>query len=314
MNSYFLPLGLALAFLVAWLVPEPGKLLNQWGLITWMVVIIFLVNGYQTRLHRIPKERSLILTALLAIAINLLLSPFIGLLLVTQSGLPDGAVMGLIVMASVPATLSSGIVMTQLAGGDGVKALALTILLNLVGVFILPLTLQATLGSAGIVELSPWDLLLQLIQIVLLPFVVGMLLRRIDKLRANPLILKYLPSLCVVATVWMSMSSSTDTLREISAGFLFLILLCSAAVHASLQVLCWGSRLFYSVDRAESIALLFTAAQKTLPLAIGVLTAMDHPAGLAIVACVLFHFLQLFWDAILASRMARSRTAGADRE
>ena len=156
MNSYFLPLGLALAFVVAWLTPEPGRMLDQWGLIPWMVVTIFLVNGYQTRLHRIPKEKSLIVTALLAIAINLLLSPFIGLFLVTLSGLPDGAALGLVVMASVPATLSSGIVMTQLAGGDAVKALALTIMLNLSGVFILPLTLQATLGSAGIVELSPW--------------------------------------------------------------------------------------------------------------------------------------------------------------
>ncbi|MCB1870334.1 MAG: bile acid:sodium symporter [Gammaproteobacteria bacterium] len=314
MKSYFLPLGLTLAFIVAWLVPWPGRVLGELGLIPWMVVIIFLVNGYQTRVHRIPKEKSLIVTALLAVAINLLLSPFVGLHLVTQFELPDGAALGLVVMSSVPATLSSGIVMTQLAGGDGVKALALTIMLNLIGVFILPLTMQATLGSAGIVELSPLDMLLQLIQIVLMPFVLGMLLRRSEKLQANPQVVKYLPSLCVVATVWMSISSSTDTLREISAGLLSLILLCAGAVHGLLQLLCWGSRRLYKVDRAESIALLFTASQKTLPVAIGVLTAMDHPAGLAIVACILFHFLQLFWDAILASRIAQGRIAGAGRQ
>lgn len=314
MKSYFLPLGLTLAFIVAWLVPWPGRVLGELGLIPWMVVIIFLVNGYQTRVHRIPKEKSLIVTALLAVAINLLLSPFVGLHLVTQFELPDGAALGLVVMSSVPATLSSGIVMTQLAGGDGVKALALTIMLNLIGVFILPLTMQATLGSAGIVELSPLDMLLQLIQIVLMPFVLGMLLRRSEKLQANPQVVKYLPSLCVVATVWMSISSSTDTLREISVGLLSLILLCAGAVHGLLQLLCWGSRRLYKVDRAESIALLFTASQKTLPVAIGVLTAMDHPAGLAIVACILFHFLQLFWDAILASRIAQGRIAGAGRQ
>jgi len=308
MNSYFLPVGLSLAFTVAWLIPEPGRMLDQWGLIPWMVVTIFLVNGYQTRLQHIPREKSLILTALLAIAINLLLSPVVGLILVKLSGLPHGAALGLVVMASVPATLSSGIVMTQLAGGDGVKALALTILLNMCGVFILPLTLQATLGTVGIVVLSPWALLLQLLQIVLLPFVIGILLRSVEKLRFNPLLLKYIPSLCVVATVWMSMSSSTDALRGISVDMLLLILLCAGSIHWILQLLCWGSRRFYRVDRAESLALLFTASQKTLPVAIGVLTAMDHPAGMALVACILFHFLQLFWDAILASRMARNRT------
>lgn len=308
MSSYFLPIGLALAFAVAWLTPAPGSMLDKWGLIPWMVVTIFLVNGYQTRLHRIPKGKSMIVTALLAIAINLLLSPFFGLFLVKLSGLSEGAALGLVVMASVPATLSSGIVMTQLAGGDVAKALALTIMLNLAGVFILPLTLQATLGTTGFVELSSWAMLLQLIQIVLLPFLIGMLLRRIEMLRLSPLLLKYTPSLCVIATVWMSMSSSTDTLREINAALLLIILLCSGVFHGLLQLLCWGSRRFYRVDRSESLALLFTASQKTLPVAIGVLTAMDHPAGTAIVACILFHFLQLFWDALLASRMARRGT------
>jgi len=314
MNSYFLPLGLGLAFIVAWLTPEPGRVLGQWGLIPWMVVVIFLVNGYQTRLHQIAMDRGLIVTALLAIAINLLVSPFIGLFMATLSGLPDGAALGLVVMASVPATLSSGIVMTQLAGGDAVKALILTIVLNLCGVFILPLTLLVTLGSAGIVDLSPWSLLLQLIQIVLLPFIIGMLLRRIRALRPKPFLLKYLPSLCVIGTVWMSMSSSSDTLREISVGLLLLILLCAGVVHGALQLLCWGARRFHKIDRAEALALLFTASQKTLPVAIGVLTAMDHPVGIAIVACIMFHFLQLFWDALLAARMAPNRAAGADLE
>ncbi|MCB1850453.1 MAG: bile acid:sodium symporter [Gammaproteobacteria bacterium] len=305
MNSYFLPTGLLLAFAVAWLLPEPGQVLDQWGLIPWMVVIIFLINGYQARLSQIPKNRSLILTAFLAIVINLLISPFIGLFLVTLTSLSHGAAVGLVVMSAVPATLSSGIVMTQLAGGDGVKALAFTILLNLCGVFIVPVTLKATLGFAGIVELSPMAMLLQLIQIVLLPFFFGMLLRRTEKLRRNPQLLRYAPSLCVITTVWMSASSSSSALREISAVSLVLILLCAGAVHGILQLLCWGSRYCYRVDRSESLAMLFTASQKTLPVAIGVLAVMDTPAGPALVACILFHFLQLIWDALLAARMAR---------
>lgn len=306
MNSYFLPVGLALAFIVAWLIPEPGRMLNQWGLIPWMVVIIFLINGYQTRLRQIPKEKSLIVTALLAIAINLLLSPFIGLFLATRSGLPDGAALGLVVMASVPATLSSGIVMTQLAGGDGTKALALTILLNLCGVFILPITLQATLGTAGIVALSPWVMLLQLIKIVLVPFFVGMLLRRIEILKLNPSLLKYTPSLCVVATVWMSMSSSTDVLKEISTASLLLILLCAGAVHGILQVLCWSSRRFYLVDRAESLALLFTASRRPCRWPLGclprwIILPVQHlsPAFFStFCSCSGMPFLPLVWPGV----------------
>jgi len=130
-----LPIGLALAFIFSWIMPEPGKALQAYGLIPWMVVTIFLINGYQTQLHQVSLKGGLWKTLLIAILINLLISPFLGLGTSLLLALPTGAAIGLIVTATVPSTLTSGIVMTQLAGGEGVKALLLTIVLNLLGVF-----------------------------------------------------------------------------------------------------------------------------------------------------------------------------------
>jgi sodium/bile acid cotransporter 7 len=305
MSGYFLPLGLVSALLVSLILPGPGRQLDQWGVIPWMVVIIFVVNGYQIRLRQIPRAGTLLSTAAVAVTINLLLSPWIGYLLAHLLELPQEAALGLVVMAAVPATLSSGIVMTQLAGGDALAALFLTVLLNLVGVFVLPLTLQATLGGIGMVDLSPWLLLRQLILIVLLPFVLGMLIRRTAWFEVPAPVLKFLPSSCVIATVWMSLSSSTENIADVSLSLLSQVALASMLVHLLLQLLCWASRRFYRVTRAESLALLFTASQKTLPVAIGVLTTMEQPVGVAILVCILFHFLQLFWDAVLAARCAR---------
>ena len=58
--------------------------------------------------------------------------------------------MGLVVIASMPPTLSSGVILTENAGGHTVWAMLLTILLNLAGIFTVPFVLDlALLGSSA---------------------------------------------------------------------------------------------------------------------------------------------------------------------
>lgn len=310
MNSYFLPVGLLLAFLVAWLVPGPGAILQELGLIPWMVVTIFLINGYQTNLKQLPHGREIISASIIAILISLLISPLIGLAVISLIAFPAGAAMGLIVMATVPSTLSSGIVLTQIAGGNAAKALFLTILLNLIGVFTIPFMLQLTLDSVGIISISPLPLLKQLILIILIPFIVGMLLKSVARIPSRHWLLRYFPSSCVIATVWMSVSSSVDTLKELDLQLLLLIVIGAVAVHGTLLLLCWFSKYLYRPERSSWPALLFTASQKTLPVAVGVLASLNQPIGMAVVVCIIFHFLQLFIDSIIASRIGRSLNSG----
>ena len=306
MNSYFLPLGLLLAFLMAWIDPEPGEMLQQMGLIPWMVVTIFLINGYHTSLKQLPRGRNILKASIIAILISLLISPFFGLAVISVLPLPAGAAIGLVVMATVPPTLSSGIVMTGIAGGNVVQALFLTILLNLIGVFTIPFMLQFTLESVNIASISPLPLLKQLILIVLIPFVAGMLLKSAIHIPVRHWLLRYLPSSCVIATVWMSVSASADTLKALNLQLLLSIAVAAVAVHGFLLLLCWLSRYLFRPARSDWLALLFTASQKTLPVAIGVLAALNQPIGLAMVACIIFHFLQLFIDSMIASKMGKT--------
>ncbi|MES9935327.1 MAG: bile acid:sodium symporter [Sedimenticola sp.] len=305
MNSYFLPVGLLLAFLVAWIDPDPGTRLQQMGLIPWVIVTIFLINGYQIDLKKLPRGRSVLTASMVAILISLLISPFIGLAAVSAMSLPAGAALGLVVMATVPPTLSSGIVMTGIAGGNVAKALFLTILLNLAGVFTIPYMLHFTLESVGIISISPLPLLKQLILVVLIPFLVGMWLKSVIRISSRHWVLRYLPSSCVIATVWMSVSTSVDTLKAVDLQLLLFIAVGALIVHGALLMLCWLVRFLYQPARGEWLALLFTASQKTLPVAIGVLAALNQPIGLAVVVCIIFHFLQLFIDSMIASRMGR---------
>ena len=53
----------------------------------------------------------------------------------------------------------------------------------------------------------------------------------------------------------------------------------------------------------NSKALLFVASQKTLPVSLAVLAGLHQETGNAVIVCLLFHFVQLFGDSILASRL-----------
>jgi sodium/bile acid cotransporter 7 len=305
LNSYFLPVGLLLAFVAAMLAPAPGAVLHQMGLVPWMVVTIFLVNGYQIDLHRLPRAARVLRASLVAILISLLISPLIGLAIVTLLSMPADFAMGLVVMATVPPTLSSGIVMTRLAGGNAPKALFLTILLNLIGVFSIPFMLHLTLGGAGLVEISPLPIFKQLVLLVLVPFVVGAALRATVRPPSHHWLLRYLPSACVITTVWVSASASSDLLKALDPGLLLLVLIGAFGIHGALLLLCYLSRYLYRPEYGEWIALLFTASQKTLPIALGVLALIGQAVGAAMVACIVFHFLQLFIDSMIASRISR---------
>ena len=308
MQQWFLPAGLVLAIVLALLAPQPGSVLNGTGLVLGLVPLIFLVNGYQTRLDRLALRRRFVGVLAFGVVVGLLLSPFLGLGAAVLLGLPASAALGLVVMASMPPTLSSGVILTENAGGHTLWAMLLTILLNLAGIFTIPFVLGLTLELGGEVAVAPWPLLERLLTVVLLPFVLGALLRR-WRGRPAPGWVRYVPSACIIVTVWMSMSASSATLFELTAGAFALVVLGALLVHGSLLLLCAAGGRGLRLAAGERIALLFVVSQKTLPVAIGVLTALNAPIAGALVVCIVFHFLQLMLDALIAARLRRRPAA-----
>ena len=305
MKSSFLPGGLVLAFLVAWLLPEAGVQLKDWGLIPWMVVTIFIVNGYQTNLSELPRSKSFVVAMSVTAVIALLVSPFIGLGVASVFGMGAGFTLGLVVKATVPPTLSTCIVMTQLAGGYGAWALIMTLALNIVGIFTIPFMLDLTLDGIGDIVIDPLPLLQKLMLLVLLPFLAGLGLRRIATIDPKHLALQYLPSTCVILTVWMALSDSSEVFQSLDLITLASIGFAALSVHLILLALCWGVSTVLKLEWKAAIAVILTGSQKTLPVAVSVLTALNLPMGEALLVCVLFHFLVLFGDALLVPYLKR---------
>lgn len=110
----------------------------------------------------------------------LLLTPLAALIALRLPLQPPALALGLAVFCCVPTTLSSGIALTSAVGGNAALALLLTLATNIAGVFTIPLVLPALLGGAGAaVQLSPADLLQQLVGLVLVPTMIGASARQV---------------------------------------------------------------------------------------------------------------------------------------
>ncbi|WP_298718349.1 bile acid:sodium symporter [uncultured Oceanisphaera sp.] len=305
-------MGLCLAFGAALLLPAPGIWLNQLGLLPWLVALIFLMNGLQTSLQQLRPEPGFGRTLLSGALISLLLSPLLGWLVYAFGGLDDSLRLGLLVMSMVPPTLSSCVVLTRITGGKASWSLFMTLGLNFLGIATIPFMLSLLVG--GELALSPWPMLVTLLKIVLLPFIAGLLLRQWRPALGGLSWLGQVSTLSVIVTSWVTLSASGQALYQLSAGALLELSVWSLLLHVTLVLLCVLSGRLLRLALAERRALMFTASQKTMPVAVSVLVGLGSNSGAAVVSCILFHFLQMLFDSLLASRIKRRQKRSAALE
>ncbi len=305
MRQFFLPAGLLLAVLFALLLPGAGIFLSDYSGLKILVFIIFLVSGYQTGSKGLSLGRQLLSLFLVAAAISLILSPLLGLFITKLISFSLPLAMGLIIISAVPPTLSSGIVITEVSGGNAVLALFLTVSLNLLGIFTMPFMLDFCLKAAGPVDIDQTALLLKMLFFVLLPFAIGKLTRNVSgKSKVSPN-WSYVNSSCVILVVYTSLSTSKSAFSGLGLMEYATILLAVALLHLLLLAINHQAGKLLHLPAPDRKALLFVASQKTLPISVAVLANIQFDTGSAIIVCLLFHFFQLFVDSFLASSLQK---------
>lgn len=304
-----MPLGMLLSLVVAMLLPELGRYLKSLGIIPICVAIIFFVNGYQTKLSHLPRSRSFSYVLSGTMILSLIISPLLGLISSLFLSLSTGLMIGLLVMSAAPSTLSTCIVMTKLANGRANWALMMTVIINISGVFSIPLMLSIithqNLSLDMMAYVSPLALLQKLIVLVLIPFILGYFISKLSLVSAQHKALNYLPSSMVIIAVWLSLSSSVEVLYQINILSLMKIALATGFVHLSLMLISivWVRSL--SVDNGAKVSIVFTASQKAISVAVSVLANFNTDVADAILFCVIFHFIQLLIDSLLIGKIKR---------
>lgn len=248
----------------------------------------------------------------LVLATTFVVFPLLGLgarVLVPTVLTPD-LYTGLLFLCLVPSTVQSSIAFTSIARGHVSAAIVSASLSNILGVVLTPLLVVALMPISGAPHVdgsAVLDIVLQL----LLPFAVGQALRPwlAPWVAGHPRLIHAVDRGSILLIVYAAFSvgmaehiwSSVQPWRVVAVAAVSALLLAIV-----LAVTAIGGRLA-RLDRGDAIVLLFCGSKKSLasglPMALVLFPATS--VGLIMLPLMLFHQIQLFVCAVIASRLAR---------
>jgi sodium/bile acid cotransporter 7 len=310
-KKYWFLIGLLLVFVVtvadvSETVASIGRWLKMHRGPDVVIVLIFFFSGLILEIRQIKSGIMDAKSIAAALIVIFLVAPVIAAV-IGALPLDTGVLIGIFLVAVMPTTLSSGVVMTGAAGGNMAQALAITILANGLAIFTIPVALSLLLnllGGSAVVVIDKPAIMIKLGFYVLLPLCAGLTL----KLMARSLVDRFayrlqLPNqLLILAIVWMAMSQARDAI--VSGGeSVGVIILLVFSFHGILLAAAGGFTKLLKLGKGRRESVIFMGGQKTLPLAIILQVSLFPKYGLALVVCVLHHMTHLLMDGYLVGRL-----------
>jgi len=283
------------------------------------VFLTFLIQGLSLPTRQIAASATRLKTHLFCQAMIFVVAPalMLGYLYVFGGLLHPGMHPGFIYLATLPTTISSAIVMTSSSGGDSSTALFTTTLSNVLGIFATPALCAALLASDASEGPSLATLMGKLSLLVLLPLLIGQLLRpfarewagrskkRFKRLSNGFIVFIVYAAFCgsVASGIWAQVGAAAVT-ATVLLVLLFLGLF---------STLAWSAGKLLREERPQRIAAFFCSSQKTLaagvPMASIIFAAGEGSdsaisQGLVILPLMCYHPMQLFLAGFLSPRLA----------
>lgn len=217
---------------------------------------------------------------------------------------------GMLFLSILPSTVQSSIAFTSIAKGNVAQALCSASVSNLAGVVLVPLLVPVVLGGGDALASTGTavaDIALQ----ILLPFVLGQGARRwllawFERHKVATMLFDRGSILLVVYSAF-SAGMVAGVWQQVSVGSLAWVLLFDVVLLASVMAFTFGSSRILGLGREEEIAVVFCGSKKSMASGIPMANVLfsAQTVSIAVIPLMLFHQLQLFVCALLASRYAR---------
>ena len=283
-------IGIAVLFFLYGARLEPRELLT--GITHW-------------RLHSVVLAATFVLFPLLGLLGQWLLTPLLG----------ESLASGFLFLTLVPSTVQSSITFVAIARGHVSAAVVSASVSNLLGVFITPLLVFALMTTDGSVVIT-WDSVGQIALQLLLPFVLGQLLRQwvlpvTKRIKRLHLFDKSVIVLIVYAAFSDGVADGIWSMIGLPQ-LLWLILACCALLALVLGLTELASRAL-GFDERDKRVVQFCGSKKSLAtgLPMAAVLFVGQPVGLLVLPLMLFHQIQLIVCAWLAGRYGRAEETPA---
>ncbi|CBI28336.3 hypothetical protein VitviT2T_009080 [Vitis vinifera] len=316
--SNFLPIALISGVALGITNPTLGCIAHRYSLSTISTFGIFIITGLKLQGGEIGAVAEAWPALVFGLVSILLLSPFFSKIILQIQLAPQEFVTGLAIFSCMPTTLSSGVALTQLVCGNAALALAMTVMSNLLGILIVPFWISRFLANDFGASIPTEKLLWSLIFTLLVPLVLGKVLRSCFQGLAtyvdqNRRIFSIASTILLSLTPWMQVSKSGALLlmvnpvvflEAIGMGILGHIILLgfNAIALQSLSAIFGRESVFGKKENAR--ALLVVSSQKALLIVVAVVEQLGGAlgeSGLLVLPCVAAHINQIIIDSFLVN-------------
>ncbi|KAI9019273.1 putative sodium bile acid cotransporter [Phycomyces nitens] len=264
-RKYWFILGLGVSIGLAAYFPDVGRkggyIRAEWSIKWGAVILIFLISGLSLKTQTLAETVLRVRLHFLIQIISLAIIPFFvfGLvLLLFKIQLPINSLLlvGVVIAASTPTTVSSNVVMTENAHGNGASALMNAALGNVLGIFISPLLVSVFQGPLlraipggdkdqdGTKPIDFAQVLTQLGLTVLVPLIVGQIIQWIFPTQVAKIKAKcYLSEVSSIALLTMVWSVFSDTIyagsfSSVHSTDMLIIVVLNAILYILFSILC----------------------------------------------------------------------------
>ena len=250
---------------------------------------------------------------LLVLAATFVAFPLLGLAAraLVPSVLTPDLYTGVLFLCLVPSTVQSSIAFTSIAHGNVPAAIVSASLSNILGVVLTPLLvvlLMHTTGAPRIDGSAVLDIVVQL----LLPFIAGQLLRPwlAPWVHRHALVTKAFDrgSILLVVYTAFSMSIAEHIWSTVSPWRVVAVAGVCVVLLAIMLAVTVGMSGLARLNRADATVVLFCGSKKSLAsgLPMALVFFGTGAVGLIMLPLIIFHQIQLFVCAVIASRMSQT--------
>jgi solute carrier family 10 (sodium/bile acid cotransporter), member 7 len=317
-DNNFIPLALLSAASFGWIFPKPGEIAVSMKLQKFSTVGQFVISGMVLQANQVASAIKSPLPLLYGIISILFVTPLLGIAIMNTPWIqPFEFKIGMTVFCCVPTTLSSCVALANACNGNAAVALMLVVMTSTLGVFTIPCMLSFVLGSTSLGQqaFDQRELLKSLIVSVLLPLFVGIGLQRIrnvaDWKDKNKKLLSRMSTMFLCLTPWMQLSIASAANLPIGPGMVLTALALGIGVHvvflAFNMVTTAGIRFNTNENENNAIrkAIILCTSEKTLPVAVAVISQLKGILGsamaFAVLPCIFSHIVQTIIDSALVS-------------
>ena len=300
--------GIAVMVLTAFGLPEVGRFVRDYKILKIGIFLAFLITGLTLDTNSALRQLKNVKVLVAALLSSLLVFPAISFFAAKSIFASQDIIIGALIIGVAPVTVASGTVMTAIALGNVPLSLFICVLGNFASLITIPFLLKLFLSFEGGIHLPVWTMLFGLLVTVLLPTVLGQILRPFLKEKLAPCgkFFSIFAQCIVLLIIFNAVAGSSGELIKAGAG-IFGVLGFMVALHSLILVLNFFLSKGIGLDSSSISAFTIHTSQKTLTVSYLVWAgffAHDYP--LALVPGIAYHLTQMIMDTMVAQKFRKT--------